>query len=92
MNYDGNIFKAKANIIARRIWLVFAILLSANYGSDAAGGLYPVSYCIIFIILCWVPFIIGDILLKVKGKATDAYKNVIAIGYGIFYTFSRILI
>ena len=87
MNYDGNIFKAKANIIARRIWLVFAILLSANYGSDAAGGLYPVSYYIIFIILCWVPFIIGDILLKVKGKATDAYKNVIAIGYGIFYTF-----
>ncbi len=87
MNYDGNVFKAKANIIARRIWLVFAILLSANYGSDAAGGLYPVSSYIIFIILCWVPFLIGDILLKVKGKATDAYKSVIAIGYGIFYTF-----
>ena len=36
MNYDENVFKEKANIKARRIWLVFALLLTANYGSDAA--------------------------------------------------------
>ena len=41
MNYDENVFKEKANIKARRIWLVFALLLTANYGSDAANGLYP---------------------------------------------------
>ena len=35
MNYDENVFKEKANIKARRIWLVFALLLTANYGSDA---------------------------------------------------------
>ena len=43
MNYDENVFKEKANIKARRIWLVFALLLTANYGSDAANGLYPFS-------------------------------------------------
>ena len=43
MNYDENVFKEKANIKARRIWLVFALLLTANYGSDAANGLYPSS-------------------------------------------------
>lgn len=29
MGYDEKIFKAKANIKARRLWLVFAILLTA---------------------------------------------------------------
>lgn len=74
MNYDENVFKEKANIKARRIWLVFALLLTANYGSDAANGLYPVSNYIIFVVLCWVPFFIGDILLRLKGKSTDLYK------------------
>lgn len=74
MNYDENVFKEKANIKARRIWLVFALLLTANYGSDTANGLYPVSNYIIFVVLCWVPFFIGDILLRLKGKSTDLYK------------------
>lgn len=30
MDYNENEFKAKANIKARRIWLVFALLLSAT--------------------------------------------------------------
>ena len=40
MDYDENVFKAKANIKARRIWLVFALLLSANYGTDVGNGGY----------------------------------------------------
>lgn len=87
MNYDANVFKEKANQKARRIWLIFAILLSANYGSDVPKGLYPGVHYIIFLILCWVPFISGEILLRVKGKATDKYKYNLAIGYFIFYTF-----
>lgn len=45
MGYDEKIFKAKANIKARRLWLVFAILLTANYGTDTANGAYSVSNC-----------------------------------------------
>lgn len=51
MNYDENAFKEKANRKARRIWLIFALLLSANYGSDAASGAYPASDYIVFLIL-----------------------------------------
>lgn len=87
MIYDENLFKEKANKKARRIWLVFALLLSANYGSDAAGHLYPMNQYVIFLILCWVPFLVGDIILKVKGKASDLYRLDLVIGYGIFYTF-----
>ena len=87
MNYDENAFKEKANRKARRIWLIFALLLSANYGSDAASGAYPASDYIVFLILCWLPFLSGEILLRVKGKATDKYRYDLVIGYDIFYTF-----
>lgn len=46
MDYDENVFKAKANIKARRIWLVFALLLSANYGTDV--GVIPVHSILFF--------------------------------------------
>ena len=54
MTYDENVFKEKANRKARKIWIVFAVLLSANYGSDASGGLYPTTSYLIFLALCWL--------------------------------------
>lgn len=87
MDYNENEFKAKANIKARRIWLVFALLLSANYGTDVSHGGYPSTNYIIFLILCWVPFFAGDLLLRIRGKADDRYRYALVIGYGIFYTF-----
>lgn len=87
MDYNENGFKAKANIKARRIWLVFALLLSANYGTDVSQGGYPSTNFIIFLILCWVPFFAGDLLLRIRGKADDRYRYALVVGYGIFYTF-----
>lgn len=87
MDYNENEFKAKANIKARRIWLVFALLLSANYGTDVSQGGYPSTNFIIFLILCWVPFFAGDLLLRIRGKADDRYRYALVVGYGIFFTF-----
>lgn len=87
MDYNENEFKAKANIKARRIWLVFALLLSANYSTDVSQGGYPSTNFIIFLILCWVPFFAGDLLLRIRGKADDRYRYALVVGYGIFYTF-----
>ena len=87
MTYDENVFKEKANRKARKIWIVFAILLSANYGSDASGGLYPTTSYLIFLALCWLPLILGEVLLRVRGWATELYRYDLVIGYGIFYTF-----
>ena len=87
MDYNENEFKAKANIKARRIWLVFALLLSANYGTDVSQGGYPSTNFIIFLILCWVPFFAGDLLLRIRGKADDRYRFALVVGDGSFYTF-----
>lgn len=87
MNYDEKLFKEKANRKARKIWLIFVILLSANYGSDFSQGQYSAGYYLVFLALCWIPFITGEILLRVKGWDTTRYKFDLVIGYGIFYTY-----
>lgn len=87
MNYDEKLFKEKANRKARKIWLIFSILLSANYGSDFSHGLYSAGYYLTFLALCWIPFIAGEILLRVRGWDTTRYKFDLVIGYGIFYTY-----
>ena len=48
MTYDESVFKEKANRRARRIWIIFAALLSANYGADVANHLRGTSYYIVF--------------------------------------------
>ena len=87
MEYNENIFKESANKKAKIIWLVFAILLSANYGSDTQLGIHTPQYFITFLAFCWLPFFFSLIILKIKGKATSMYKDVMAIGYGIFFAF-----
>ena len=87
MEYNEVEFKEKANRKARKIWIVFAVLLSANYGSDVSNGLYPTTQYLIFLALCWIPLIAGEIVLRVKGFATESYRYDLVIGYGIFYTF-----
>ena len=87
MGYDEKKFKTKANIKARRLWLVFALLLTVNYGVDTANGAYSIRNFIIFAVLCWLPFVCGDLLLRTKGKDDDRYRLSLVVGYGIFYTF-----
>ena len=87
MTYDENAFKESANRKAKKIWLIFAILLTASYAAEVQEGRYQANNYIIFVLLCWIPLIIGNIVLKVKGMSTPIYRNIIAIGYGIFYSF-----
>lgn len=87
MNYDASVFKEKANRKARKIWIIFAVLLSANYGSDVANGLQTVPYYLTFLTLCWLPLLFGEVLLRTKGYDTELYRYDLVIGYGIFYAF-----
>lgn len=88
MDYNEIFFKERANKKVKNIWLIFNILLTANYGADMGNGLLTPQYYLTFVTLCWIPFIIGIILLKIKGKATNAFRYTFAIGYFFFYTFT----
>lgn len=87
MEYNEALFKKSANSKARNIWLLFNIILTADYASEMSQGLRTKEYMIAFMLVCWLPFLLGITILKIKGKATDVYKYFVAIGYGLFYAF-----
>lgn len=85
MEYNEELFKEKANQKAKTVWLVLSLILSMSYGSEMSRGLRTKEYYIIFLLICWVPFILGLLALKLQGKASAGYKYIVAIGYSIFY-------
>lgn len=85
MGYDAEKFKARANIKAGNIWLILNILLTMQYLSNMTKGTYDQKFIIPFLIIGWVPYIIGVIYTKIKGKSADGYKHILGVGYGLFY-------
>ncbi len=80
-------FKKSANQKALAIWLSLNVILSISYAIEIVKGLRTVNYYIIFMLVAWLPFITGLLVLKLKGISSDIYKDVVAIGYGILYVF-----
>lgn len=87
MNYNEELFKRKANKKANMIWLVLNFILTISYGSETSQGLRTPGYFAIFLAVCWLPFLLGQLLLKFGRRASSYYKYVIAIGYSVFYLY-----
>lgn len=88
MEYNESVFRQKANVRTMIMWLVAAIVLTGAYGLEVIKGDRTVEYLILFVLFCWIPFVVGLVVLKIKGMdAKIAYREVVAIGYGIFYAF-----
>lgn len=87
MEYNESYFKAKSNSKARTIWLILIAIMTLSYGSETSQGLHSARYYITFLLMAWVPFFIGILVLKINGKASSIYKEVVAVGYGAFYTY-----
>ena len=80
-------FTEGANKRAQIMWLVISLVLTAAYILELVKGARTVPYFIVFMLFCWVPFIIGCVYLKIAGRDSKTYKYIIGIGYGIFYAF-----
>lgn len=87
MEYNEEEFAKSANRKVMTIWLCLCVILSVAYVIEVFKQQRTVPYLAVFLLFCWVPFIAGLIVLKVKGGATDIYKHFVAVGYGIFYIF-----
>ena len=87
MGYNEKAFAKSANKKAMGMWLVLSVVLSVAYLLEVMKGQKTVTFYIIMEILCWVPFIIGLVVLKVKGMHSKAYMDIVGIGYGIFYLY-----
>ena len=87
MEYDAQVFKMKANKKARNVWMALSLILSLSYTSDTAKGLHTLPYYAMFMAICWIPFLFGVVVLRLQGAATQYYKFIVAVGYGVFYAF-----
>ena len=85
--YDEKYFAAGANKRAMIMWTILCVILSGAYAVEIIKGLKTVQYYVIMELICWVPFVAGLILLKVKGMHSPLYRVIIGVGYGAFYLY-----
>ncbi len=84
-NYDEKFFMAKANRRAGTTWLFLMLIATIYYGVKMAQNEVGTSWYIMFSIVGWTEYLIGGIMLKVKGMDDPHYKWVLGIGYLTFY-------
>ena len=87
MEYNEKQFAKSANKKALGMWLVVMVVFSITYAIEVARGLKTPQFYILMELICWVPFVIGLIVLKVKGWHTKLYMNIVGFGYGFFYLY-----
>lgn len=87
MEYNEKHFAKSANIKALGMWLTMSVVLSIAYAMEIVKGLKTVEYYIIMELFCWVPFIIGLVILKVQGWHSKLYQDIVGFGFGLFYLY-----
>ena len=87
MEYNEKAFAKGANKKAMWMWLALNVVLSAAYAIEIIKGLKTVQYYVIMELICWVPFIFGLIVLKVKGWHSKLYQDIIGFGFGFVYLY-----
>ena len=87
MEYNENHFKKKANKLVLVVWIIIASILTASYVLEVFKGGRTWNYLAVFLCVCWLPIIIGIIFLKIRGWKSRGYKEIAAVGYGVFYMF-----
>lgn len=87
MKYNEREFAKIANKKATLMWVVMSAVLSAAYAIEIVKGLKTVQYFIIMEICCWLPILIGLVVLKTRGWHAHCYRDICASGYWIFYAY-----
>ncbi len=87
MEYNEKKFAASANKKAMGMWLAMLVVLSVAYVFEIIKGLKSVQFYIILELLCWIPFIAGLIVLKVKGWHSKLYQDFVGFGFGFVYLY-----
>ncbi len=87
MEYNEQLFAKMANFRAMIMWAIINAVLTASYVLELFNGGRTLSYVTWFLLFCWVPYIVGLLLLKIKGMHCKAYRHMISVGYGVFYCY-----
>lgn len=87
MEYNPKEFAKSANKKTLLMWMTMNIILSIAYVLEILKGLKTTQFYIIMELICWVPFVIGFVMLKVKGWHTSWYRWIAGPGFGLLYMY-----
>ena len=87
MQYSEKTFQKMANKLALTVWISIVAILTIAYAIEVLGGKKQMDFYIVFLILAWIPIGIGILTLKIKGMHTRWFREIIAVGYGIFFAY-----
>jgi len=87
MEYEESYFKKQANKNTLLMWTTLNVIFTVLYILEMIKGGRTPQYLAVFLSLCWIPYLIGLIVLKIKGFDTPIYCEIVSAGYGILYFF-----
>jgi len=87
MQYSEKTFQKMANKLALTVWIAIVAILTIAYAIEVMGGKKQMDFYIVFLILAWLPIGIGIATLKIRGMHTSWFREIIAVGYMIFFTY-----
>jgi len=87
MEYNPKKFAQSANKKTMVMWLVMNLVLSVAYVFEIMKGLKTTQFYIIMELICWIPFIAGFIVVKIRGWNSRTYRYIAGMGFLCFYTY-----
>lgn len=87
MEFDKKKFARSANLKALVMWLIMSVVLSVAYVFEVRKGLKTTQFYIIMELICWVPVLLGLVVLKIRGMHTQMFQQVMGLGFGALYLY-----
>lgn len=87
MEYNEKLFKESANKKARLIWIFLLIVCTLIHLTQLNEAMTLGAF-IGLLLIGWIPYIVSRIFIKIKGEDWRYYRDCLAIGYGMFYTYA----
>lgn len=84
-NYDESYFSARANKRAATTWLYLMIIVTVYYGAKVGEGAIRSNWFLTFTVIGWAEFLVGIVLLKIKGMNFYSFRWIIGIGYLLYF-------
>ncbi len=84
-NYDEKYFIAKANKRASNTWLILMLIVTVYYTAKMGNGELRPKWFLMISMIGWAEYLIGLLMLKIRGKSFDGYKWVVGMGYLTFF-------
>ncbi len=83
--YDEKYFAKKANTRAMLAWTLVLACITAYYAGKVAIGDHSILFYGLIVVFGWGPYLVGLLILKLKGGDAKSYRNILAYGYAVFY-------